>query len=162
MPPFRPRRPHTVVRDTSHRPNLVWRRGGVKAAGERDTRTAREPPGVGRHRRRWDLVQITRHRALPSKAGCRASWMAWVEDSSQTGFLFSFLGPLPRAALPNTGAPGPTVPQWWREDQAVCDKGKVSVARTTASRPPRWRGRVDGRVPACSRPVSLSATFLWP
>ena len=83
-----------------------------------------------------------------------------MEDSSQTGFLFSLLGSLPRAALPNTQAPAPTVPQWWREDQAVCDKGKVSVARTTASRPPPWRGRVDGRVPACSRPVSPSV--LWP
>ena len=65
-----------------------------------------------------------------------------MEDSSQTGFLFSLLAPLPRAALPKKGAPTPTVPQWWREDQAVCDKGKVSVARTTASRHPPWREKV--------------------
>ena len=84
-----------------------------------------------------------------------------MEDASPTGCLFSLLAPLPRAALPNTRAPAPTVPQWWREDQAVCDKGKVAVARTTASRPPPWRVRLDGRVPACSRPPSPSATFLW-
>ena len=85
-----------------------------------------------------------------------------MEDSRPTGFLFSRLAPLPRAALPHTGAPAPTVLQLWREDQAVCRKGKRAVAKTTAWRPLPWRARRDGRVLACARPPSLSGTFLWP
>ena len=57
-----------------------------------------------------------------------------MEDASPTGCLFSLLAPLPRAALPNTRAPAPTVPQWWREDQAVCDNGKVASLEGEAGR----------------------------
>ena len=45
VPPFRQRRPHRVGRDIWHTPNLVWRGGGVKIAGERETRPVKDLPG---------------------------------------------------------------------------------------------------------------------
>ena len=58
------------------------------------------------------------------------------------GFLFSLLGPLPRAALPNMGAPGPTVPQLWKIRQCAIRKRCRSHGR---QRQGHLLGGGDGR-----------------